>query len=61
MMVLKVVLVVALIVLAVLLPLLHIWALNTLFPALAIPYGIETYFAMFLVNGMILYRGGHSN
>jgi hypothetical protein len=57
MVVLKVVLVITLLILVVLLPLLHIWALNTLFPALAIPYGIETYFAMFLVNGMILYRG----
>jgi len=27
-------------------PFITIWALNTLFPALAIPYNIETYFAV---------------
>ena len=27
-------------------PFITIWALNTLFPALAIPYTIETYFAV---------------
>ena len=33
-------------------PLLSIWALNTLFPVLAIPYTVETWAAMILVGGM---------
>ena len=33
-------------------PLLSIWALNTLFPMLAIPYTLETWAAMLLVGGM---------
>ena len=33
-------------------PLLSIWALNTLFPALAIPYTLETWAAMALVGGV---------
>ena len=33
-------------------PLLSIWALNTLFPVLAIPYTLETWAAMLLVGGM---------
>ena len=33
-------------------PLLGIWALNTLFPALAIPYSIETWFAVILLSGL---------
>ena len=33
-------------------PLLSIWALNTLFPALAIPYTLETWAAMALVGGL---------
>ena len=33
-------------------PLLSIWALNTLFPALAIPYSIETWFAVVLLSGL---------
>jgi hypothetical protein len=32
-------------------PLLSIWALNTLFPVLAIPYAFETWLAMLLVGG----------
>ena len=36
-------------------PLLSIWALNTLFPMLAIPYTLETWAAMLLVGGM--FRG----
>ena len=36
-------------------PLLSIWALNTLFPVLAIPYTIETWAAMMLVGGV--FRG----
>lgn len=33
-------------------PLLSIWALNTLFPVLAIPYTFETWAAMALVGGV---------
>jgi hypothetical protein len=34
-------------------PLATIWAVNTLFPALAIPYALETWFAV-VVLGMFL-------
>jgi hypothetical protein len=34
-------------------PLLTIWALNTLFPVLAIPYTIKTWFATILVGMFI--------
>ena len=33
-------------------PLAIIWALNTLFPALAIAYSIETWFAVCIVSGL---------
>ncbi len=33
-------------------PLASIWALNTLFPVLAIPYTLETWAAMALVGGL---------
>lgn len=33
-------------------PLLTIWALNTLFPVLAIPYTLETWFAVIVVGGL---------
>jgi hypothetical protein len=36
-------------------PLLSIWALNTLFPVLAIPYTFDTWLAMLLVGGV--FRG----
>ena len=36
-------------------PLLSIWALNTLFPVLAIPYTFDTWVAMLLVGGV--FRG----
>jgi len=39
-------------------PLASIWALNTLFPVLAIPYTLETWAAMLLVGGM--FRGSFS-
>ena len=42
--------IVALIVLG---PLLTIWSLNTLFPALAIPYSIETWVAVLILAGTI--------
>jgi len=32
-------------------PLLSIWALNTLFPVLAIPYTAATWFAMLVLGG----------
>jgi len=31
-------------------PFITIWALNTLFPVLAIPYNIETYFAVIAMS-----------
>ena len=31
-------------------PLLTIWAVNTIFPALAIPYSIETWFATVVIG-----------
>lgn len=34
-------------------PLLTIWALNTLFPALAIPYALETWAAVIIVGGVV--------
>ena len=34
-------------------PLLTIWALNTLFPVLAIPYTLETWAAVILIKGLI--------
>jgi len=33
-------------------PLLTIWALNTLFPVLAIPYSLETWSAVILLGGV---------
>jgi hypothetical protein len=33
-------------------PLAAIWALNTLFPALAIPYTLETWLAAFLIQAV---------
>lgn len=36
--------------LAVILPILYIWSLNTLFPALAIPYTIQTWAATVLLH-----------
>lgn len=38
--------------LAVVGPLLTLWALNTLFPALAIPYDIYTWFAVIILAGV---------
>jgi hypothetical protein len=37
-------------------PLVSIWALNTLFPALAIPYTFWTWLAMFIVGGALQAR-----
>lgn len=33
-------------------PILTIWSLNTLFPALAIPYTIDTWLAVVLLGGL---------
>lgn len=50
---LKVILIVLFIVALVILgPLAMIWALNTLFPALAIPYTVETWLAWVLIAGV---------
>lgn len=49
----KLILVIALIVLVVILgPLLTIWALNTLFPVLAIPYALDTWAAAVILGGL---------
>ena len=42
--------VVTVIVFAIFSPFITIWCLNTLFPALAIPYTLETYVAALLLN-----------
>ena len=34
-------------------PILTLWALNTLFPALAIPYTIETWVAALIIGGLL--------
>ena len=47
--VLTIVLVIALIILS---PFATLWALNTLFPVLAIPYTIETWLAIVVLGGL---------
>ena len=42
-------------------PLCSIWALNTLFPALAIPYTFDTWCAIVILGGAINTRIGKSN
>lgn len=37
-------------------PLITIWALNTLFPALAIDYTFETWLATLLLQGIFAYK-----
>ena len=37
-------------------PLVSIWSLNTLFPSLAIPYAIETWFATLWLFGFFAYK-----
>ncbi len=34
-------------------PIVTIWSLNTLFPVLAIPYTLETWFATVIIGGII--------
>jgi len=45
-------LIVIIVALAVIGPFLTIWALNTVFPVLAIPYTMETWMAMILLGGL---------
>jgi hypothetical protein len=42
-------------------PLCSIWALNTLFPVLAIPYTFETWLAVILLGGVVNSRSFKSN
>jgi len=52
--VIKVVLLIALVVFLIVVgPLLTIWALNTLFPVLAIPYTIWTWLAVIFLGGFL--------
>lgn len=37
-------------------PLLLIWALNTLFPVLNIPFTVETWLAAFIISATISYK-----
>lgn len=55
--VLTVVLIIALIAIG---PLLTIWSINTLFPALAIPYNLETWFAVIVLGGVFKSNVGNS-
>jgi hypothetical protein len=49
-------LVVLILVLLIIGPLVTIWSLNTLFPALAIPYTMETWFAVVILGAVIKSR-----
>lgn len=42
-------------------PLVTIWALNVLFPVLAIPYTLETWFASFWLFAFLAYKGKGRN
>ena len=42
-------------------PLCSIWALNTLFPMLAIPYTFDTWLAVILLGGVVNSRSLRSN
>lgn len=49
----KLILLIAFILFVVLIgPIAIIWALNTLFPVLAIPYAVDTWFAVVIVAGL---------
>jgi len=52
-----VLLVLLLIVLVVFGPLVTIWALNTLFPILSIPYNLATWFAVVWLAGFVIHKG----
>lgn len=47
-----IIMIVSIIALIILGPLLTIWAANTLFPLLAIPYAIDTWFATLVIGGL---------
>lgn len=50
----KIAVIVALIALVIVFgPLVSIWALNTLFPALAIPYTVQTWGAVIVLGGLV--------
>ena len=49
----KLVLVLIVVLAIVLGPLLLVWSMNTLFPVLAIPYGIDTWFAALILGGAV--------
>lgn len=52
--IIKIVLGLALIILLIVIgPILTIWALNTLFPVVAIPYTIETWFAVVILGAFL--------
>jgi hypothetical protein len=54
----KIVLIIALIVAIIVFgPLITIWCLNTLFPVLAIPTNIATWFAALWLGGFLAYKG----
>jgi len=56
--IIKIVLLIALIVVVVVFgPIVTIWSLNTLFPALAIPTNIATWFAALWLGGFLAYKG----
>jgi hypothetical protein len=38
-------------------PLITIWALNTLFPLLSIPYNLATWFAVVWLGGFVVHKG----
>jgi hypothetical protein len=52
--------IILLVVLAILLiivtPIISIWALNTVFPALCIPYTVSTWLAMLVLDSTVLYK-----
>jgi hypothetical protein len=50
-----------LVVLVVIGPLLTLWALNTLFPSLEIPYTLETWFAVAILHGVLHTKISKSN
>jgi len=52
--IIKIILAIAVIILIIAIgPLLTIWAVNTLFPAVAIPYTIETWFAVVVLGAFM--------
>lgn len=52
--IIKIILAIAVIILIIAVgPLLTIWAVNTLFPAVAIPYTIETWFAVVVLGAFM--------